>query len=105
LSLSGSVSRFVTLDAYSNLTDRPWTLGKPHEPHYSPIRKIGAEMSIDGEGPLTPVAKLAIETAQINPPKPLGCGVFVDGKLVAVVELDELKRAAKRLQELENARK
>lgn len=54
---------------------------------------------------MTPIAKLAIETAPVNPPRPLGCGVFVDGKLVAVVELDELKMAAKRLQELENARK
>lgn len=48
-----------------------------------------------------PVATLAIESWATNPPRPGSCGVFVDGKLCAVVELDELKRAVADLEELE----
>lgn len=54
---------------------------------------------------MIPKAKLAIECAMINPPKPIGCGVMIDGKLAAVVSLEELKRAAARLEELQAARR
>jgi hypothetical protein len=32
---------------------------------------------------------------------PLGCNIMVDGELIAIISLDELKRAAARLVELE----
>jgi hypothetical protein len=41
-----------------------------------------------------PTATLRVEQVMLNPPKPVGCGVFVQGRLIAVVTLDELKRAA-----------
>lgn len=37
-------------------------------------------------------------------PKPIGCGVFVDGKMVAVLTLENVKEIAGRIDELERAR-
>lgn len=51
-----------------------------------------------------PTASLRIECASVNPPKPIGIGVFSDGKMIAVLELDELKRVASQLEELIAAR-
>ncbi len=53
---------------------------------------------------MIPQATLAIESHPMNPPKPLGVGVLVDGKLIAVMPLDELRRAAAHLAEMEKAR-
>ncbi len=54
---------------------------------------------------MIPVAKLHIEMAMVNPPKPTGIGVFVEGKMIAVVELDELKRVAAQLVAIEAERR
>lgn len=51
-----------------------------------------------------PTATLRIECAAINPPKPLGVGVFADGKMIAVVELNELKCASSELEAIISAR-
>jgi hypothetical protein len=48
-----------------------------------------------------PQAMLRIECAMSNPPRPISCAVMIDGKLSAIVALDELRRAAARLDELE----
>ncbi len=53
---------------------------------------------------MTPIATLAIETAMVNPPKPLGIGVRIDGKLIAVIELEHFKAIASRLEEMESKR-
>jgi hypothetical protein len=50
-----------------------------------------------------PAATLRIECAQINPPKPLGCGVFVEGKIIATVTLENLRATMMRLHDLEMA--
>ena len=54
-------------------------------------------------GPL-PEAKLAVEVAAINPPKPLGIGVLIDGRPVAFVSLQNFKEVARKLEEMEAAR-
>jgi hypothetical protein len=50
---------------------------------------------------MVPVAKLHIECATINPPKPLGVGIMADGKIIATCSLDELRNAVTRLHDLE----
>jgi hypothetical protein len=52
---------------------------------------------------MLPTATLRIECSMMNSPMPTGGGVFVDGKMVAVFTLDELKRAVHELERLENA--
>ena len=49
-------------------------------------------------------ATLGIEYAAVNPPKPTSVCILVDSKVIAVASLDELKRAAARLAEMEAAR-
>ena len=49
---------------------------------------------------MIPQATLRIETHLTNPPRPIGVGVFVDRKMIAVVSLDELRKAMERLTEL-----
>jgi len=51
-----------------------------------------------------PEATLGIDCWMTNPPRPLQCGVIVDGKIIALISLDELHLAAKRLDELEAQR-
>jgi hypothetical protein len=50
-----------------------------------------------------PIARLIIECAVINPPKPLGIAVQVGGKIIATVSLEDFKEAAARLAALEAA--
>lgn len=50
-----------------------------------------------------PTVLLRIECAATNPPKPLGVGVFVDRRPIAILELLELRNAFRRLEELEAA--
>jgi hypothetical protein len=52
---------------------------------------------------MLPTATLRIECSMLNSPMPTSGSVFVDGKMVAVFTLDELKRAANELERLENA--
>lgn len=55
---------------------------------------------------MIPIARLAIEYFPVNPLKP--CGIMVladDGKAIAVIEIDELKRTYQRILELENVKK
>ena len=52
---------------------------------------------------MIPTATLRIECSMLNSPMPTGGSVFVDGKMVAVFTLDELKRAIKEVERLENA--
>ena len=54
---------------------------------------------------MIPTAKLAIEFQPINPPKPTGIGVLVDGKPIAYVDLDNFKEIASKLAEMEAVRK
>jgi hypothetical protein len=49
-----------------------------------------------------PTATLGIERQMSNPPKPIGCGVFIDGIMIAVIGIDEVKRAAEQIKELED---
>lgn len=44
-----------------------------------------------------PTAHLLIERSVINPPKPLGIAVEVDGKIIATVSLEHFKEVAARL--------
>jgi hypothetical protein len=53
---------------------------------------------------MIPSAKLRIECAMINPPKPLGCGVIVDGKVIATLTLEELEGASRSLEALKSER-
>jgi hypothetical protein len=50
---------------------------------------------------MIPEAKLKIESRLTNPPLPIEVGVMVQGRVIAVVELEELKHAYHRLLELE----
>ena len=52
---------------------------------------------------MLPTATLRIECSMLNSPMPTSGSVFVDGKMVAVFTLDELKRAVQELERLENA--
>jgi hypothetical protein len=52
---------------------------------------------------MIPTATLRIECSMPNSPMPTRGSVFVDGRMVAVFTLDELKRAAEELERLENA--
>jgi hypothetical protein len=54
---------------------------------------------------MIPTGRLRLECAQINPPKPLGFHVQVDGMSVAVLTLEEVRAHCARLDELETARK
>lgn len=54
---------------------------------------------------MIPTAKLGVECWMVNPPQPGAVGVMVDGKVIAVIELDEFKKTYQRLLELEEARK
>jgi len=51
---------------------------------------------------MIPTARLRIEYAPMNPPKPTGV-VVIDGgdQIIAVIELEELRRAFEALQKLE----
>jgi hypothetical protein len=42
---------------------------------------------------IIPLAILRLECQQMNPPKPVGFGAFVDGKMVAVLEYKNVKAA------------
>lgn len=48
-----------------------------------------------------PTVLLRIECASTNPPRPVGIGVFVDRKPIAILSLAELRKTAKRLEEIE----
>lgn len=54
---------------------------------------------------MVPTAKLKIECQMINPPKPAGCNVLVEGKLVAVVTLDDLRAVIADLERLDDGRR
>lgn len=53
---------------------------------------------------MIPSGELRIECAAVNPQKPIGIHVLVDGKPVAVLTLDQLKIASDDLARLELAR-
>ena len=42
--------------------------------------------------PTYPTLQLRLECAMVNPPKPLGFGVFNGDKMVGVMTIDELRR-------------
>jgi hypothetical protein len=50
---------------------------------------------------MIPIAKLRIECIATNPVKPAGVCVIDNGDVIAVLEIDELKKAYARLIELE----
>lgn len=50
---------------------------------------------------MIPTARIRIECSMVNPPKPTGCGIFDGDKMIAVITLEELKRAAAQLSSLE----
>jgi hypothetical protein len=50
---------------------------------------------------MVPKASLKIECAMVNPPQPIGCGVLVDGKVIATLTLEEVKLVVTRIEELE----
>lgn len=49
-------------------------------------------------------AQLHVEYFAVNPKKPASIGVFVDGKIVAVVALEEFERVIKVYQEMKAER-
>jgi hypothetical protein len=53
--------------------------------------------------PAFPEATLRIECFMTNPPRPGGIGIFLDGKLAATLSLEEFKKTAERLRQLEDA--
>jgi hypothetical protein len=53
---------------------------------------------------MLPCAELRLLCAMVNPPKPLGFDIVVDGAVVATLDLEEFKRAVLRLKELEAQR-
>jgi hypothetical protein len=48
----------------------------------------------------TPYSVLRVEMEPMNPPKPVGIGVFKDGKLLAHLTIDELRRAVSEYEEM-----
>jgi hypothetical protein len=50
-----------------------------------------------------PTVLLRIECAATNPPRPLGIGIFFEGKPIAKLELLEIRNTMRRLEELEAA--
>lgn len=49
----------------------------------------------------TPTLRISIECQMMNPPKPVGCGVFDGDKMVGVITLENLRACMGRLEELE----
>lgn len=41
-----------------------------------------------------PIARIRFHSASVNPPKPFGFDVVVDGKCIAVIDIEEFERAA-----------
>jgi hypothetical protein len=75
----------------------PWAHEAPSEPICLPDHRKAA-----GAPPL-PTARLRLEAHPTNPPRPTGCVVQVDGRLVAVLTLDEVRAIARRIDEMEVA--
>lgn len=52
-----------------------------------------------------PQATLKVEVSAINPPKPTSVAVIVDGKPIAWVDLDEMRRAIRLIDQIEAERR
>lgn len=46
-----------------------------------------------------PIARLRLQFNLSNPPVPTGCAVIVDEHVIAVIKLDDVRDAAKRIDE------
>lgn len=53
---------------------------------------------------MIPTGDLRLEVQPMAKPKPIGCGVFVDGQMVAVLTLENVRAIAQRIAELEAQR-
>lgn len=53
---------------------------------------------------MIPVATLAVQFQAMNPPKPIGIGVMVDGKPIAMVEIENARAAALKVDLMAAAR-
>jgi DNA-binding transcriptional regulator YiaG len=53
---------------------------------------------------MIPLATLKVEVAAVLPPKPLGGGVFVDGRCIAVLTTSDIQAAADQIVGMETAR-
>ena len=50
----------------------------------------------------TPYSELKIEMQPMNPPRPVGFGVFKDGKLLAFLTLEEVKKGLLEYEAMED---
>jgi len=65
------------------------------------VEKIDALLRETWDKAKLPAATLDIECLMMNPPKPWAGGVMVQGQLIAIITLDEIRRVYARLVELE----
>jgi hypothetical protein len=80
----------------------PWAHDAPTEPICLPDRSDApVEAAVDPD--VLPIAHLAIGAGMSNPPVPLGVAVMVDGQIVATLTIEEIKDAAKQIDEMEVA--
>jgi hypothetical protein len=81
----------------------PWAHDAPAEPICLPDRsdEPPIEMSVDPD--VLPTGHLAIGAGMSNPPVPLGVAVMVDGQIVATLTVEEVKDAAKLIDQMEVA--
>lgn len=70
-------------------------------PADAPAELFGRSEPVAG----VPAASIAIVCAATNPPEPLGVQIRANGRLVAEATLDEFKRAAAQLEQLEAPRR
>ena len=80
----------------------PWAHEAPSEPICLPdSTDAPVEAEIDPD--VLPIAHLAIGAGMSNPPVPLGVAVFVDNRMVATLTIEEIREAARRIDEMEVA--
>jgi len=53
---------------------------------------------------MIPTGQLAVEALQLNPPKPIGFHVLVEGRAVAVLDWETVRKAHDQYMAMENIR-